>query len=374
MAPSVKDYYETLGVDRKATQDEIKKAFRKLARKHHPDLNPKDKTAEQKFKEINEAYAVLGDEKKRADYDRFGTGGFEGGPGFDYRAYASGDRFEFGGFGDIFSDLFGAGAGREAADLRGPDLVMGMDLTLEEAFSGVTKPVTFNRDVTCGTCKGLGAESFEQCDRCRGSGQTSTSKGFFRMAQACSACGGTGKKAVKTCKPCGGRGKIMHAEQIKVKIPAGADTGSRVRVRGMGGAGEGHGPAGDLQIEITVKPHHLFTRAGDHLAIDLPITFGEAALGGKIEVPTMDGVAAMTVPPGTQSGQKFKLSGKGFPSSKTGRRGDLIVTAKVVVPKQVPEKSRQAIEEIELLYAESPRKGMVKHQWRESDGKKNRST
>ncbi len=361
MAPSVKDYYEILGIDKKASQDEIKKAFRKLARKYHPDLNPGDKNSEQKFKELNEAYEVLGDEKKRAEYDQYGRSPFEsGGPGFDFRTYTSGDRFDFGGFGDIFGDLFGAGAGHEAFDLKGHDLVMGIELSLEEAFSGITKPIAFNREVSCMECKGTGAETYQQCEKCKGIGKISTSKGFFKMSQHCDSCGGSGKKVTKACKKCGGRGAILHTENITVKIPAGADTGSRVKVRGMGGAGHGNGPSGDLQIEITVKPHPLFTRKGDDLFIDVPVTFGEASLGAKIEVPTIDGVAAMTLPAGTQGGQKFKLSGKGFPSSRTGRKGDQYVNIKISIPKNVPERSRPVIQEIENLYRESPRKGMAR--------------
>lgn len=361
MAASVKDYYETLGVDKKASQDEIKKAYRRLARKYHPDLNPGDKASEHKFKELNEAYEVLGDEKKRTEYDRYGKTPFEGGPGFDYRTYTSGDRFDFGGFGDVFSDLFGAKAGAETVDLRGPDLVMGLELSLEEAFSGVTKPITFNREVACRDCGGTGAETYRQCEECKGTGKVTTSKGFFKMAQYCNKCGGTGKKITGVCKTCGGRGKTMHTESIKIKIPAGADTGSRVRLRGMGGAGQGSAPSGDLQIEISVREHPLFTRKGDNLYTEVPVTFGEAALGSKIEVPTIDGVAAMTLPPGTQGGQKFKLSGKGFPSSKTGYRGDQFVAIKVVVPRNIPDKARSAINEIEALYKESPRKGMGKN-------------
>jgi molecular chaperone DnaJ len=360
MPPSVKDYYETLGVDKKSSQDEIKKAYRKLARKYHPDLNPGDKTAERKFKELNEAYEVLGDEKKRAEYDQYGRSPFEaGGPGFDYRSYTSGDRFDFGGFGDVFSDLFG-GAGSETAHMKGPDLVMGLELSLEEAFSGVTRPITFNREVNCRECGGTGAETYRQCERCRGTGKISASRGFFRMAQPCSACGGTGRVTTNACKACGGRGKTMHTESLKVKIPAGADTGSRVRIRGMGGAGMGSGPAGDLQIEITVKGHPVFKRKGDDINVEVPVTFGEAVLGAKIEVPTIDGISAMTLPPGTQGGQKFKLSGKGFPSTKTGRRGDQLVTIKIAVPRNVTEKAKSAVKETDGLYRESPRKGMVR--------------
>ncbi len=361
MAPSVKDYYEILGVDKKATQDDIKKAYRRLARKYHPDLNPGDKTAEQKFKELNEAYDVLGDEKKRADYDQYGKTPFEGGPGFDFRTHgAGGQGFDFGGFGDVFSDLFGTAGGRETSSLKGPDLVMGLELSLEEAFSGVTKPITFTREVACKSCSGTGAESSRQCDRCRGTGHIASSKGFFRMQQPCGACGGTGRQITKACSACGGRGKSIHTESIKVKIPAGVDTGSKVRLRGMGGAGEGGGPAGDLQIEITVREHPVFSRKGDDLSVEVPVTFGEAALGAKIKVPTIEGVAAMTLPAGTQGGRKFKLSGKGFPSPKTGRRGDQFVTIKIAVPKNITERAKTAIREIEALYGESPRKGMVK--------------
>jgi molecular chaperone DnaJ len=361
MTHTVKDYYEILGVDRKASQEEIKKAFRKLARKYHPDLNPGDKTSEHKFKEINEAYEVLGDEKKRADYDQFGKSPFEGGgPGFDYRTYTSGDRFDFGGFGDIFSDLFAGERGSAEAGMRGPDLVMNLELSMEEAFSGVTKPISFNREIPCATCSGTGAETFQQCDRCKGTGKVSASKGFFKMSQPCAACSGTGRKITKQCKSCSGSGRTLHAESLKVKIPAGANTGSRVRLKGMGGAGQGKGGYGDLQLEITVRHHPFFTRKDDDLFLDLPVTFGEAALGAKIEVPTMDGVAMMTLPPGSQSGQKFKLSGKGFPSARTGKRGDQFVKVKVVVPKRLTEKDKAAIQDIEALYKESPRKGMVR--------------
>jgi molecular chaperone DnaJ len=359
MGTPVKNYYEVLGIDKKASHDEIKKAFRRLARKYHPDLNPGDKSAEQKFKEINEAYAVVGDEKKRADYDQFGRSPFENGaPGFDFRTYTSGDKFDFGGFGDIFSDLFGAEAGAERSGMKGPDLVLRLDMTLEEAFTGSTRPVTFSREAPCKSCGSTGAETYRQCEKCKGTGKVGTSKGFFKMSQPCTACGGTGRKITKPCRSCNGVGKTFHTETIKVKIPAGADTGSRIKVRGMGGAGQRGGPAGDLHIEITIKPHLLFTRKGDDINIEVPVTFGEAVLGTKIEVPTIDGVAAMTLPAGTQSGQKFKLAGKGFPSTKTGQRGSQYVTIKIVVPKNIPETAKAAIRDVEALYPESPRKKM----------------
>ncbi len=358
MARATKDYYEVLGVKRDASQEDIKRAYRKLARKCHPDLNPGDKTAEQKFKEVNEAYEVLSDPKKRAEYDQFGRSPFEGGPGFEgFRTYDFGDIFDSG-LGDIFSDVFGRRARQETS--KGPDIVTGLELSLEEAFSGVTKTITFNRETTCRTCNGSGAESSVVCAVCKGTGSVKTPKGFFRMSQPCQNCGGTGRKITKVCFTCGGRGKVLQAETIKAKIPAGVDTGSRVRLRGMGSAGEGGGPAGDLHIEITVRPHRLFKRKGDDLYLDLPVTFSEAALGAKIEVPTIDGITVMTLPPGTQGSQRLKLSGKGFPSPKTGARGNQYVNIKIVVPKNITNKAKETLKEIESLYRENPREGMVR--------------
>lgn len=363
MAQEVKDYYKILGVDKNASQDEIKKAFRKLARKYHPDLNPGDKTAEQKFKELSEAYDVLGDQKKRSEYDRFGSSPFgAGGPGFEgFRTYDFRDReFDLGGFGDIFSDLFGAGMRPETQFSKGPDMLMGLELTLEEAFTGVTKPISFDREIMCRSCNGSGAESFQTCDVCKGSGSIKTSKGFFKMSQPCTACGGTGRKIIKVCPVCRGQGKTFQRESVKVKIPRGADTGSRVKLKGMGGAGIGGGPPGDLIIEIVVRPHPVFKRKGDDIYLDLPVTFSEAALGAKIEVPTIDGIAAMRLPPGTQGGQRMKLSGKGFTSPKTGVRGDQYINVKIVVPKDLDSRAKEMIKGIDAFYKEDPRRGLLR--------------
>jgi molecular chaperone DnaJ len=362
MANTITDYYKTLGVGKNASQDDIKKAYRKLARKYHPDLNPGDKTAEQKFKELNEAYGILNDPKKRAEYDQFGTSPFgAGGPGFEgYRAYDFRDSFDFGSFGDILSDIFGTKAAPGTAYSRGHDLVMSLDLSLEDAFSGVTKPISFNRDVTCSSCNGSGAESLQVCNTCKGTGSIGTSRGFFKMSQPCSTCRGTGKKITKACSSCAGRGKTFKTETLKVKIPRGADTGSRVKLRGKGGAGVGGGPEGDLFIDIIVKPHPIFKRKGDDIYLDLPVTFNEVALGAKIEVPTIDGWAAMTVPPGTQGGQRFKLSGKGMPSPKTGARGNQYVDIKVVIPKHLDKKAQEKIRDVGSLYEEDPRKGLLR--------------
>lgn len=355
MGTTVKDYYQILGVNKNASQDDIKKAYRRLARKYHPDLNPGDKTAEEKFKEINEAYAVLGDPEKRAEYDRAGTtfeqfGGFEGFKGFDFR-----EAFDFG---DIFGDIFGTRFSAETHYARGEDISMGIELTLEEAFTGITKPITITRTINCDACGGTGAESSQACTSCKGTGKIQTSKGFFKIAQTCPECHGTGRKITSVCKKCGGRGRTVYTESVKVKIPAGADNGSIVKLKGMGNAGIGGGPAGDLLLEISIKPHPLFKRKGDDIYVQLPVTFGEAALGAKIEVPTIDGTAVMKLPPGTQGGQRFKLSGKGFVSPKSKHRGDEYVDIKIVVPKDIPEKAVRIIKEIESLYKENPRKWM----------------
>lgn len=359
MAASVKDYYKTLGVDKDASQDDIKKAFRKLARKYHPDLNPGDKTSEEKFKEINEAYAVLSDVEKRKQYDSAGTtfeqfGGFEG-----FRGFGNGESFDFS---DIFGDILGNRTESALRNTRGQDILMGIELTLEEAFSGIARPLTISHTTRCSKCGGSGAESSESCSVCKGSGHVQTTRGFFRMAQPCPECGGSGRRITSVCKSCSGRGETINTETLTVKIPPGVDTGSLVKLKGKGNAGTGRGPAGDLLLEINLKPHPVFTRKGGDIYVQLPVTFGEAVLGAKVEVPTLDGASIMKLPAGTQGSQKFKLSGKGFINPKTKERGDEYVEIKIVVPREIPEKAKEAINVIESLYKKSPRKGMVHHE------------
>lgn len=347
MTASTKDYYDILGVNKGASQDEIKRTFRKLARKYHPDLNPNDKAAEQKFKDINEAYEVLGDLKKRSDYDRFGKTPF-GAEGFEgFRTSDFG--FDFGGGEEIFSDFFGGFQQRERPS-AGADLVTSLEITLEEAYKGVKRQVTLTREISCKACRGTGAEASERCSNCRGTGSIRQGRGFFKLSQPCPVCKGKGEIAVKICKVCSGSGNVIATERLKVKIPQGADTGTKLKLKGMGGAGMMGGLPGNLYIELTVRPHPVFKRDGNNIYMEVPVTLGEAVLGGKIKVPTLDGIATMTLPPGTDSGKKFKLKGKGISSRRTGIRGDEFVVIKIVVPKTVTAKAREALKEIEKAY------------------------
>ena len=348
---AVKDYYETLGLQKGAGIAEAKKAFKKLARKYHPDLNPGDKAAEDRFKEINEAHAVLSDAKKKQEYDSFGKTPF--GPGAGFEAPPFEDIFEFG-FGDIFADMFGTGRSTAEA-MRGSDLITNLEVSLEEAFNGVTKRMTLKREALCKTCGGTGIASSTICPRCGGSGKFSTSRGFFKMAQTCPQCRGTGRKVTKACKACRGQGATLQSETMNVRIPAGVDTGSVVRLRGMGNAGPGGGPPGDLRIRTTVRPHPMFERKGRDIYLKLPLTFTEAALGAKVDVPTIEGAAVMTIPPGTQGGQRFKLSGKGFSKPSSASRGDMYVVLNIVVPKELDDETQQAVEKLNAAYGFDPR-------------------
>lgn len=343
-----KDYYKILGVSKDAKDDEIKKAFRKLARKYHPDLNPGSKTAEEQFKEVNEAYAVLSDPNKRAEYDRGET--------IDFSSFQNFKGFDMSDFGNIFGDIFGNYSSPTPEYERGEDISISIEIDIEEAFKGITKPISLRRANQCGLCSGSGAEKQEPCKVCGGTGRSQVNRGFFKSIQSCQLCSGTGRVITSVCKYCSGEGRVYSNESIKAKIPAGVDNGSVVKLKGLGNAGYRGGPAGDVLIKIIVKEHPYLKRDGNNLRVQVPITFGEAVLGAKIEVPTIEGTAMMKLPPGTQSGQKFKLSGKGFIDPKTKKRGDQYVEIKIVVPRDIPEKAKALINEVEALYNTNPRK------------------
>jgi len=373
---SKQDYYDLLGVPRKAGQKEIRAAYRKLARKHHPDLNPGDKSAEEKFKQVQEAYDTLSDPKKRQMYDQFGfeTPGAGGIPpeaandvhfdfgGFDFGGGGGGGATGGTSFRDLFSQFFRGNAGGAAAQ-EGPepgtDLEYQIDISFWEAVRGTVRKLTVARLDVCSECRGTGAVGQPQsCSMCGGTGQVTQTSGKMRFNVTCSRCGGTGR--VRTlCRVCGGDGRVRRGETIDVRIPAGVASGSRVRVPGRGNAGTGGAPPGDLYIITDVQQHPFFERRGDDLYTVVPITISEASLGAKIEVPTLDGRALLRVPPGTNSGQRLRLRDKGVPSARNAnRRGDLYVELQVVVPKPVDERVRNLLKELSKLDTEDPRRDL----------------
>jgi len=376
--PNREDYYATLGVPRGAKEAEIKKAYRRMARKNHPDVNPGDKSAEERFKKIQEAYDVLSDPKKRAMYDRYGFysenfreqagpqgGGFGGGgaaPGFDFSGMDFGSEGQSS-FRDIFSDLFGGGAsrGRPQGPVRGEDLEHHLNISFMESIQGLSARLMVARGSACASCEGAGvdrASGQQTCSRCQGSGQEARAHGFMRFSGPCRACGGTGKTGSR-CRACGGSGSVAMQETLTVRIPPGVANGFRMRVPGKGNAGKMGGPAGDLYLIISVRPHEFFRREGNDILCTVPVTVTEAALGTKFEVPSIDGKALLRIPPGTQSGQKFRLRGKGAPSLKGEVRGNQIVEVRVVVPKIADERSKELLRELARLNPENPREGIA---------------
>ena len=357
MAEQKRDYYEVLGVSKGASEDEIKKAYKKLARKYHPDLNPDNKEAEDKFKEANEAYEVLSDANKKARYDQyghagvdpnFGAGGFGGG-GFD-------GNFDFGDLGDIFGSFFGGGfggGGRRAnpnAPQRGESIRLSLTISFEEAAFGCEKEVTVERMEQCGTCHGNGCASGttpEVCPDCRGTGtvqvRRQTPMGVFATTTACPKCGGKGKIIHQPCGDCRGAGVVRKRKTIQANIPAGIDNGQTISIRGQGHAGKNGGPAGDLLITIGVRPHELFRREGTSVLCEAPITFTQAALGAELEIPTIDGKVKYTLPEGTQSGTTFRLKGKGIPSINGRGRGDQYVTVYIETPRNLNKEQKEAL-------------------------------
>lgn len=371
-AATKRDYYDVLGINKGASEDEVKKAFRKLARKYHPDVNPGDKSAEQKFKEINEAYEVLSDPKKRQQYDQFGHSAFEAGfgqgpgPGAGFEGFGQGAEFYpgegFGGFEDIFGSMFGERAARARGPQKGEDLTYAVEVDLEDAIFGKTMQVDLRREVTCATCGGTGSQpgtSPRTCPTCKGSGSISQGKGFLRYSQTCPTCHGEGVINANPCRACGGSGVVPKADRINVKIPPGVDNGSKIRVPGMGGPGVKGGPPGDVYIVTRVRTHPYFERKGDNLYSEAKVTVAEAALGEKIEIPTVDGMVRVSLPQGVQTGQQIRLAGKGVPHLGGGGRGDHYVTIKVVTPTALSEREKELLREIERTHPSNPRQDIT---------------
>jgi molecular chaperone DnaJ len=366
-----RDYYDILGLKKAASDGDIKKAFRKLARKYHPDVNPGDKTAEHKFKEMNEAYEVLSDPKKRQQYDQFGHaafggGGPEGGAGGGFGGFqgfnpgSGGEHYRSGnfeGFEDIFGSMFGDRM-RQRGPAKGEDVTYSVEVDLEDAIYGRTMQIDLKRDVACSTCSGTGGQpgsSPRTCPTCSGTGSITQGRGFMQMAQPCPTCHGAGTFNPNPCRTCSGRGVIPRSDRINVKIPPGVDNGSKVRVAGMGGPGEQGGPAGDIYIITKVRPHSYFERKGDNLYSEARATVKEAALGEKIEIPTVDGMVSLSLPEGVQTGQQLKLRGKGVPHLGGGGVGDHYVTIKVVTPTKLGDRGKELVRELDRLNPQNPR-------------------
>jgi len=384
MASTTKsDYYDLLGVPRKASAKDIRASFRKLARKYHPDLNPGDKSAEEKFKQLQEAYDVLSDTKKRQMYDQYGfysenlPPGGPGSGGSEHPEDASNVNFDFGGFdfggagapgaqggGSSFRDLFsqffrgGRGGAAEVEEEAGNDLEYQIEIDFWDAVRGAVKKLTITRLDSCDTCHGTGAVgSAQTCPTCHGSGTIQQNAGKMKFNVPCTRCGGTGKVR-KACPTCGGEGRLRKSETIDVRIPAGVANGSRVRIPGKGNAGTMGAPAGDLYLHVEVKPHAFFERKGNDLYTKVPVTVAEATLGSKVEVPTIDGRSLVRIPPGTNSGKTLRLKEKGVPSARNGSRGDQYVEIQVVVPQPTDERVRNLMKELETVAPEDPRKDL----------------
>ena len=349
----MKDYYDLLGVSRDATADDLKKAFRQLAMKYHPDRNPDNKESEEKFKKINEAYSCLSDSQKRAHYDRFGTAEGMGGGGYSGA-----------GFGDIFGDIFGDfGGTRRQRPSKGSDLRYDLGISLSEAVFGTEKTIDFPKWDTCRECRGNGSEpgkTPETCPSCKGTGQIRFQQGFFSVSRSCSKCQGTGTRITHPCKNCKGTGRIQEHKSVSLKIPAGVDTGSRLRISGEGEPGEYGGPHGDLYVVLNIEEHPFFKREGTEIFCEVPISFPQAALGTEIEVPTIDGTTKLKIPSGTQSGKLFTIKGKGAPRVGGHQRGNQIVRIYVEVPTKLTHRQKELLEEFSSINGDEVGKSFKK--------------
>ncbi|MEH6625650.1 MAG: molecular chaperone DnaJ [Motiliproteus sp.] len=343
---SKQDYYEVLGVSKDSSDRDIKKAYRRMAMKHHPDRNPDDKASEENFKEVNEAYEILSDAQKKAAYDQYGHAGVNQNQGGGQGAGGFGDIF-----GDVFGDIFGGGGGgRRSHVQRGADLRYTMELDLEEAVRGVEKKIRIPALVACKPCHGSGAKvgtQPAQCGTCGGIGQVRMQQGFFSVQQTCPACHGEGSVIKDPCGDCHGRGRIEESKTLSVKIPAGVDTGDRIRLAGEGEAGMHGGPSGDLFVQVSVREHRIFQRDGRNLYCEVPVSFVDAALGGEIEVPTLEGRVKLKVPEETQSGKMFRLRGKGVAPVRGGAAGDLMCKISVETPVNLSRKQKDLLKEFQ---------------------------
>jgi len=367
---SKKDYYQVLGVSKNASDDELKKAYRRLAMKYHPDRNTEDKDAEERFKEVGEAYTVLSDPQKRAAYDQFGHEGVDpsmgGGGGFTGGG--------FGDFADIFESVFGGGARRNSGSdgnraFRGADLRYDLNLPLEEAVAGVETKIRIPTHTVCKTCKGSGSKPGTvpvSCTRCHGTGQIQMSQGFFSVRQTCPNCRGLGKRIEDPCPTCYGQGRVQESKTLLVNVPAGVDNGDRIRLSGEGEAGMNGGPSGDLYVQITVKPHDIFVREDNHLSCEVPINIVTAALGGEIEVPTLNGRVTLKIPAETQTGKVFRIRGKGVKPVRGGPIGDLHCRIVVETPINLTTKQKELLQELAVTMQERNQHNPKESSWLDS--------